>query len=326
MTDFTYSLSIVVPVYKSERFIKRCVCSLFEQILQDIEFIFIDDYSLDRSIDILEGLLEKYPQRKLHVRILRNNENKGVAAVRNIGLREAKGMYIGWVDSDDWVESAMYSDLYKTAIENASDIVWCDYYNSYPDHEDRQFQGCKSNNIDYIKALLLGKLHGGVCFTIIKKTLFTDNSIFFPDGKNVMEDKNVLIKLACFAQRISYMPIPYYHYIKYNDNSITSNWITDPDIERVARLNLENIFSFLKSTSLGYDFTKDICYAKLIFKKGYLNQLDIRFFEHWRELYEEANFCVLRCPNTTFKQRILGWCISRDYYFALKFWIKLKRI
>lgn len=324
MTDFCYSLSVVVPIYNAERFIRRCACSLFEQILQDVEFIFIDDCSIDRGIDVLQDLLELYPHRKSHVRILRNKQNKGVAAVRNIGLHVSKGKYIGWVDSDDWIESDMYASLYETALNNSSDIVWCDYYNSYVGHEDRQHQECKDNPLDYLKALLTGALHGGLCFTIIRKTLFTANSVLFPVGRNVMEDRFVLIQLALHARTVSYVPKAYYHYIKFNDNSITSSWGTDLKVENAAKWNLDAIFSFLTSSDLCIDFTTEIAYAKLVFKKGYLNRADIESYEKWKHLYPEANAFVLCCPNTTLKQKILGWLITHECYLPIKLWIKLK--
>lgn len=325
MSVFSYSLSVIIPIYNVEKFIHRCVRSLFEQTLPGIEFIFIDDCSLDSSVQVLQQVLASYPEKQLHTHILRNERNKGIAAVRNIGLNVAKGKYIGWVDADDWIEPDMYIMLYQEALQTSSDIVWCDYYNSYPDHEDRQFQSCNPSIIDYIKALLLGYLHGGLCFTIIKKSLFFDNSIFFPEGRNVMEDKNVLIKLACFAQRISYLPFPFYHYIKYNHNSITSNWGADPEVELCARINLDNIFTFLSKSDLAYDFTKEIIYAKLIFKKAYLNHAVLESFQKWKSIYSEANSHILACPNMTLKQRVLGWLIMHNYYLPINLWVMIKK-
>lgn len=324
MSEFKFPLSVIVPIYNVEAFIERCIFSLFNQTLRDIEFIFIDDCSTDKSLFLLEKTLERYPERRNDVQIIRNDCNKGVAAVRNIGLRSARGEYIGWVDSDDWIEPEMYSLLYQRAIESCCDIVWCDYYNSYPDHEDRQFQSCNPNNIDYIRSLLLGKLHGGLWLTIIKKALFVNNSILFPEGKNVMEDKNVLIKLACYATQISYIPIPYYHYVKYNNSSLSSCWDDDLSIEHMAKSNLDDVCSFLQRVVLGYDFTDDIAYGKLVFKKGYLNYPHMDSFRKWKSLYNEANEYVLTCPNTTLKQRVLGWLIEHDYNLPIKFWIKLK--
>lgn len=324
MQTISPTISVIIPMYNVQEYIECCARSLFEQSQKDIEFIFIDDVSSDSTLSILEKTLVSYPERKDFVRIIRNDKNKGVAAVRNIGLKAAKGEYIGWVDSDDWIESEMYYDLYQRAIQNNSDIVWCDYYNSFSDHEEWKKQVCKPNSLDYIKALLLGILHGGLCFTLIKRSLFQCNSIFFPEGKNVMEDKIVLIKLAYFAQRISYIPVPYYHYIKYNSNSITNSWAIDLEIERIAQVNLEGIFTFLLNSDLGCDFTKYIAYAKLIFKKEYLNNPNMDCYLKWKELYKEANSFVLACPNTTLKQKILGWLINHNYYLLVKLWIKLK--
>lgn len=325
MSELGFSLSVIVPMYNVEAFIERCACSLFDQTFQDIEFIFIDDCSKDKSLLLLEQTIEKYPDRKDYVQIIRNDSNKGVAVVRNIGLRAARGEYIGWVDSDDWIASDMYTGLFKEALYSDADIVWCDYYNTYPDREDRQYQRCNSEPLDFIKALLLGKIHGGLCFTIIKRSLFIKHSISFTEGQNVMEDKNVLIRLATYAQRISYVPEAYYHYVKYNGNSITARWEFDPAVERAAMYNLESIFVFLQNSESGIELTRYITYAKLVFKKGYLNIADMDSYARWKLLYEESNNQVMTCPNTTLKQKVLGLCISHDYYLPIKLWLKLKR-
>lgn len=317
-------VSVIIPVYKVEKYIGRCVCSIFEQSLESMEFIFVDDCSPDSSIQVLENVLKKYPLRKKQVTIVRNCCNMGIAAVRNIGLEHARGKYIGWVDSDDWIEPAMYEDLYHTAVVSNSDIVWCDFYNSYEENERIHSQQCKENNLDFIRALLLGTLHGGLCFTFIKRELFVKSQVRFPDGVNVLEDKNVLIKLSCLSKRMRYLPVAYYHYIKYNNDSITSGWNVNPEVENAAGRNLESIFSFLIQAGLAKELRKEINYAKLVFKKTRLNSLDIESFREWRRIFVEANRYVLTCPNTTLKQRVLGWLVNHNFWLPVKLWIVVK--
>ena len=116
------SVSVVIPVFKVRNFIERCATSLFEQTLEDVEYIFVDDASPDDSIEILKECLERYPKRKAQVQILTHEQNKGLPAARNTGLAVATGEYVFHCDSDDWVESTMLEDLYVTAIQNSADI------------------------------------------------------------------------------------------------------------------------------------------------------------------------------------------------------------
>lgn len=317
-------VSIVIPIYKVEKYIRRCAYSIFEQSLKNMEFIFVDDCSPDCSIQILEEVIKQYPQRKEQVVIVRNSCNMGIAAVRNLGLKYAKGKYIGWVDGDDWIDPEMYEELYYTAVAANSDIVWCDFYNSYKGDERLHRQQCNENNIDFIKSLLLGILHGGLCFTLIKRDLFLKNHIHFPEGINVMEDKNVLIKLSCLSERINYLPIAYYHYIQYNSTSITNQWNINPEVEKAAQRNLEDIFSFLVHSGLETELWKDINYAKLIFKRAHLNSVNIGAFRKWKTLFEESNRFVWSCPNLTVKQKVLGWSVAHDYWFIVKLWFVFK--
>lgn len=98
-------ISVIIPVYGVERYIEQCACSLFEQTMQDgIEFIFVDDCSPDKSIEILENVLREYPHREQQVKIIRHTENQGLGGARKTGMEYATGEYIIHCDSDDWVE------------------------------------------------------------------------------------------------------------------------------------------------------------------------------------------------------------------------------
>ena len=111
-----YKVSIVIPVYNVEKYIERCVRSLFEQTLDDIEYIFVDDCSPDQSVAVLQSTLQDYPNRKESVRIIRHKENKGVAVARNAGINAAQGKYLIHCDSDDWVDANPIIRLTATSI------------------------------------------------------------------------------------------------------------------------------------------------------------------------------------------------------------------
>ena len=105
--DKTMKVSVIIPIYKVEAFIERCAATLMEQTLPEVEYIFVDDATSDNSIDVLEEVIARYPQRKGQVRIVHNAENKGLPAARNTGLALATGEYIFHCDSDDYVEPSM---------------------------------------------------------------------------------------------------------------------------------------------------------------------------------------------------------------------------
>ena len=108
-----YKVSVIVPIYNVERFIERCVKSLMEQTLQDVEYIFVDDAATDNSMKILAATLSIYSDQ--NIRILVHQENKGLPAARNTGLAVATGEYVFHCDSDDYMEKDMLEALYKKA-------------------------------------------------------------------------------------------------------------------------------------------------------------------------------------------------------------------
>jgi len=325
MNEKMPDISIIVPVYNAEAYIERCAKSLFEQTWNNLEYIFVNDCTPDKSIEILHQVIELYPHRVSKVKIINHETNKKIATVRNTGLLHTTGKYVGWVDSDDWVETNMFEKLYAEAGKYNSDIVWCDFYNTCTNYEIHQSQYCEDNKIAFIKSLLVGTVHGGICFGIVKKEIYFKHTIRFPDGVNVMEDKLVLIKLLYFSEIIKYAPGAYYHYVKDNTNSITAKWDNDPTVEDAAMANLLAIFGFLDSTDLRLVLQKHVEYAKLIFKRSLLNSLNINSFKKWKEQFAEANKYVLSCPNMTLRQKILGWSISHGWWFVAKTWIWIKK-
>lgn len=124
-------VSVIVPVYKAERYLRRCVDSILSQTLEDLEVILVDD----GSPDTCPQLCDFYSKKDLRVRVI-HQKNAGVAAARNKGLEAAVGEYITFVDSDDYIEPSMYSAMMKIAKEYNSDVVMCDCLKEYSDHAE----------------------------------------------------------------------------------------------------------------------------------------------------------------------------------------------
>lgn len=113
-------VSVIIPVYNIEKYLQECLDSVVNQTLKDIQIILIDDGSTDRSGEICQNYAEKYSFIEYYYK-----ENGGSASARNLGLEYANGEYIGFIDSDDWVEKDMYQKLYDTAKNEDADIIFC---------------------------------------------------------------------------------------------------------------------------------------------------------------------------------------------------------
>ena len=118
-----YKVSVIIPVYNAEKYLKKCIDSVLSQTLKEIEIILVDDGSIDSSADILNEYAKIYENIKVI-----HQQNSGPASARNLGIENATGEYIGFVDSDDYVSFDMYETLYTAAINNNVDVVTSNYY------------------------------------------------------------------------------------------------------------------------------------------------------------------------------------------------------
>ena len=195
-------VSILVPVYGVEKFIERCAISLFEQTFEDIEYVFVNDCTPDKSIDILKEVLEKYPDRKAQVKIINHEVNKGLAGARNTGVENANGDYILHVDSDDYLEVNAIELLYKKAISDNADIVVCDYIFEWSNYKEIFNINVGDDNVKFIQCILSSKLMIGVVNKLIRKTLYTENNIKAIEGINLGEDLMTIPKLIYYSKKV----------------------------------------------------------------------------------------------------------------------------
>lgn len=216
-------ISILVPIYKVEKYIQKCIISLFEQSYTNIEYIFVDDCSPDNSINILNTLIEQYPQRKEYVKIIHHESNKGLAEARNTALINSSGKYIIHVDSDDYIATNAIELLYNKAIETDADIVSSDYYEIFSNNFN-----IINNNINNDKSIYLANLlqrKAPVCIwgKLIKRILYSENNIYSIPNLNYGEDYVVLPRLVFYANKVVKVSQPLYCYMQLNQSSYSHN-------------------------------------------------------------------------------------------------------
>ena len=237
-----YKVSVIIPVYKVEKFVERCVRSLMEQTMDGIEYIFVDDASPDDSILILHKVLVDYPERSERVKILVHSENKGLPAARNTGLAVAKGEYVFHCDSDDFVEKDLLSTLYEVACCEKADIVWSDYYVSYPNNERYMRQPSYDTPEAALKGMLHGRMRYNVWNKLVKRSLYIEHDITFPAGYAMGEDMTMMF-LFSYAHKVAYVGKALYHYVS-NNASMTN--VPKPKHLIELKYNSDRVLSFLE--------------------------------------------------------------------------------
>lgn len=297
-------ISVIVPIYGAEKYIKRCAISLFEQTLDDIEYLFIDDCTPDKSIDILCQVLKDYPNRKPQVTIHRMEKNSGQAAVRTWGMIHATGEYTIHCDSDDWVDKDLYGSMYEKAKERLADIAICDF-SVTNGNENKHVRGCNEESKNSVLVDMCSmKTSWSLCNKIIKTNLF-QRDIIFPDD-NMGEDMALVIQLTTKASKVIHVPNVYYYYYN-NPGSITR--IKDyKHIERrffQVKRNTDIAIRTLEDSGFAYEHQNCLCVMKLNVKRQLLPLVHCKkYYSIWRSTYPETNKQIWLSPYISFKEKL----------------------
>ena len=280
-------ISVIIPTYNVASYIERCARSLFEQTLDDIECIFVNDCSPDDSLQVLQRVVEDYPHLKHNVKIVSNSVNLGVAATRNVGLSHATGKYIMWVDADDWIDSKIAGNLYNAIEQNNSDIAWCDFAYVYSDNDIVESnQECDDSSVsDCVKRMLSSKLAWMLYNKIYKRELFVDNDISFIDGINIGEDMVVSLKLFACASKVVYSPGAMYYYNRMNVSNITHSFLSYQQVAKQV-LNINSVVDFYKGRGLFDKYEAELMSFVLLNKRPLL-LLDKKYRQEWLNIYPE---------------------------------------
>lgn len=222
-------ISIIVAVYGVEKYIARCANSLFNQTLDDIEYIFVNDCTLDKSMEVLQSVIEKFPHRKPYIKIINNNTNYGVGYTKQKGILLATSEYFTVCDPDDYLDADYYESLYKKAKESPADIVWCDIALTKNDSLRIYSQEMIENNVECIKKICGLKGSWSLCNKLFSKKLLQHTDIMSTYNYQTAEDLVLCIKLFYYAQKVVYCPQVYYRY------DVREGSVTRSESKRIER-------------------------------------------------------------------------------------------
>lgn len=210
-------ISVVIIAYNIEEYIKRCLLSIIQQTLNDIEIIVVNDGSTDNTRKIIEEIVKN--NNKI---VLLNKKNEGPIESRKAGLKIAKGEYILFVDGDDWLEEDALKKLYQKANDTGSDIILCNAYWAYDNKKEKRFMFKPDDNIksDPLKYLFLGDIMPAMWGKLISRRFIEDNNIEFPNNISYAEDLASLSNWFMNSPKIDYIEESLYNYYQ-RENGIT---------------------------------------------------------------------------------------------------------
>ncbi len=192
-----------MPIYNVNKYLGKCLDSLTQQTLKEIEILAVNDGSTDDSL----AILEKYAANDSRIIIL-NKKNGGLSDARNFAFPHIHGEYVGFVDSDDFVDKDMYKVMYEKASSTDSDIVECNLHHTFEYYEDTEIG---KHITDKDELIMNGR--SVVWNKIYKSSWLLSTGVTFPKGL-IYEDVNFYVKLIPFLNKISYVEEPFVHYVQ----------------------------------------------------------------------------------------------------------------
>lgn len=213
--EYRYLVSVIIPVHNTAQYLKRCVESVRCQTLRDIEIILVDNLSVDESPQICDDYTMVDERIKvLHLSVA------GLSVARNAGIEIASAPYVGFIDSDDYIDSTMYEDMYNAMIDNSVGMVYCNYCREYEDGRlEHAFpdegKTCVRTSKDVQRDMIYERVSSSACTKLFEKRLF--DSYHFPVGA-FFEDHATVYRWIGNYDKVVWIDKPYYHYLQHDDS------------------------------------------------------------------------------------------------------------
>lgn len=263
-------ISIIVPVYNNEKKLSRCLDSILSQTYTDIEVLLINDGSTDNTIKICNA----YKEMDSRIKVF-NISNSGVSAARNLGIANASGEYIGFVDSDDYIDSSMYEKLLKQILNHNSDICFTEYYLLTGSGKKpivmKEKHMLREEIVDYflpkfISSCSLDGNHqtlyiGSLCRCLFKREVIVNSQIRLRNELSYGEDLIFLIETLLVSTSVDFVTQPLYYYVRNESKSTTQQYIDGLDQQIVY---LSDILRTIISEHLDTRYLKSYNMWKLI--------------------------------------------------------------
>lgn len=320
-------ISIIVPIYKSQKFLNRCIDSIITQTYNELEIILVDDGSPDDSGKICD----EYKKKDSRIKVI-HKANGGVSSARNAGLDIASGEYVGFVDSDDYINKEMFEVLYKDLKKNDCDVAICSWYYEI----DRELSQDKSmlkeykviNNISAIEELLKDSFKGFLCNKLFKRDLFI--SVRLKEELTMCEDYFAVYTVLKNAKNISINPTPLYYYVQTNNSATFNenknyNYKNHKSSDKVFKLIYKDIkhnyshLCKLAQFAVGRNSIKTVCEISIS------NSIDVDLVKYHRNIIRRNILAVLTGNKSNIRIKFYGVFIAVSAYLFRLIYKNMKK-
>lgn len=303
----------MIPLYNVEKYVGRCVESLFSQTYKNIEYVFVNDCTPDRSMDVINTCIERFGVRD-RCKIIEHSTNMGIPTSRNDCLDNATGDYILFIDSDDYIDTDMVEQLVAAAQREDADISGCGYTEEFGDHSVDIPQVYTNNHEEMMRAITLLTIKGVMWKLLIRRSIVEDNHVRFIPDNTMVEDYLFCCQVFFYARHFASVDRCMYHYIQYNPNNYSKTKEFNITSQAKAIIKTEE---FYKANGVYDVVKKELDYRKFLSKLPLLLNKNCHNVRLWRQLFPESNR-VWTEMNFSFKQKVLFRIAASPFYFLLE--------
>lgn len=324
--ELSPSVSVIVPVYNAAGTLDASLSALKGQTYPFVNIIFVNDCSTDTSLAVLQDFTLSIGQRDGYsAKIVTHQQNKGVAVARNTGLEHARGDYICYLDADDWIEPNAIEMVVQKALETGADIVGFNWYLAFNKNKRKMNQPSFDSPLQAVQKILQGSMRWNLWLFLTRRSLYQQHNIRFIPGMNMGEDLLVMLKLFAFAQRVSYLDRPLYHYGQSNADSLTKTY-SERHIMEVSR-NISEAEKFLLKSRFASQLGDHFFFLKLNIKLPMLISGNTDNYRKWENWFPEANPYIAKNGAWPWRIRFLQhmalarqyWIVKLYYYVIVRF-------
>lgn len=318
-------LSIIIPCYNCEKYIEETINSLINQKNKNFEVIFIDDGSKDSSLKVATDLFNK---SNLDYRIL-SQKNLGVSKARNIGINNANGKWIYFLDADDRIDSNLCSIIAEENLKDDNEVLFFDYVIENKNKSTKiNNEILQMNSFELLKKILSGELKYNMCSFVVKKSIIEDNEIYFSEGRKYGEDHQFVIKIACNCKKAKTINRTIFYYVRRSNSAISKFTIDRLDSISSIYEDEKYIKEYYNDEHIINLYKKNVA-KKLIFN---INQM-VKYLEYNNNSDKEIERAILKEINryreyinyftynsSNLKEKIIGYLVKKIsiYIYIMK--------
>jgi len=305
-------VSILVPFYKVEKYVGRCIESLFTQTYANIEYVFVNDCTPDKSMEVIIEYIEKYGVAE-RCKMIVHEQNQGISASRNDCLDNMTGDYFLFVDGDDYINKDMVELLVDAAVRENADISGCGYIEEFPNRSVAYPQKYTNNHDEMIRSITVLTIKGVLWKLLIRREIIDNNDLRFPYDNSINEDYYFCCKLFYFAKSFASVDKCLYHYVQYNPNNLTKVSLKNIESQVAA---IKKIEEFYREKGVYTIVENELNKRKFVSKLPLLLDKTCLDVKKWRTIFPESNNVIKQMNFPIGNKLICLLALSPFYWFV----------